>query len=227
MTTLEFRVSGIIVDIQGSVDTHIVGLDESTRRVPHQSLTDNAVLDGDVMGIATTDGKHLVAPPCHRTVVEDDVVAVGNAQSIGTRRTYDAHSQSQIPTDGVVGTTKRQTIAIDGNSLTWCRLTRDIEIGTDADARVDTYHSRHIEDDDTPRLADGITKRPCPCVIEVSHMIDSPIAASCGKASETFGSGERQYLGSSGSHNGQQDERNDKTRKDMFHVYSSFRRLFL
>ena len=128
----------------------------------HQSLSHNTVLDGDVLRRSTlvvpVDGEVLVLSPGKGAMVEDHVLAIGNASTVLVLAAHAAHAETHEAHDNVVGTRETDTVAIDGDTLARCCLAGDVEVLGKDDARVDAYHTAHIEHHDAVGLTDGIAQ---------------------------------------------------------------------
>ena len=138
----------------------MVGLHQSAGRVCHESLTHNAVLQGDVFGCCPLavgiDREGFIQSPGERTVVENHVCAVGNARTVLAAAAFVSHTEPHVTDDDVFCTRERHAVSIHGDAFTGSRLSGNIEVSGKYDAAVDVNYSCHIEHNDAVGTAHGI-----------------------------------------------------------------------
>ena len=132
-------------------------------------------------------------------MVEDDVLAICNAQGVGTGVAHHSHSHAKIAADGIAGTGEREPVAIEGDTLARCRLSGDVYVFTDRNTRLETNDTSHIKYNNTVGTAHRIPERATASVVEIGNMIHLSTTSTSGKASKAFCPGECQLLCRSGS----------------------------
>ena len=162
--TLDLVVTGGVVDVQVTVEGDVVSLHQTACRVVQQSLADDTVLQGDVVGAHAlavgVDGERLVLSPGKGAVVEDHVLTVGDTGTVLVLGSYPTHTETHMAHDDVAGTRERHAVAIDGDALARSRLTGHIEVVLEHNSAAgELDDTRHVEDDDAVGLAYGIAQR--------------------------------------------------------------------
>ena len=104
----------------------------------HQTLSHNTVLNGDIMGSRTlvvpVDGEILVLSPSKGAMVENNISAISQSCTVGILRSNSTHAESHVAHDDIGGTGARHAIAIDGDTLTRCRLSGNSQIALEHQA---------------------------------------------------------------------------------------------
>ena len=117
-------------------------------------------------------------------MVKNHVLTISNTCRILTRATFMTHTKTHVAHDDIVCTREGNAIAIDGDSFTWCRLSRNIQIILEYQTVFDIDDTSYIEDDETVRLTDCIAQRAGTRVVQVGDMINcSTLTRSCCKTS--------------------------------------------
>ena len=105
-------------------------------------------------------------------MVKNHVLTISNTCRILTRATFMTHTKTHVAHDDIVCTREGNAIAIDGDSFTWCRLSRNIQIILEYQTVFDIDDTSYIEDDETVRLTDCIAQRAGTRVVQVGDMIN-------------------------------------------------------
>ena len=137
-------------------------------------------------------------------MVEDHVLAIGNAGSILVFRAHGTHAEAHVAHDDIVGTRERHAVAIDGDAFARSRLSSHIEVVLKYNTRVDANHTAHVEYHDTVRLTDSIAQRTATAIVQIGHMVDRTLTATLCISSPALCTRECQLLGTHGGTNSEQ-----------------------